>query len=155
MPTLKNLSLKDLPIATATPSDRPHILIWDRVREDDLEQLRFYHGTYRANYRKDLLQRHEAKSSSKFLRLDQRVDREIQAIRDLCEVSPQSYVQLEECDRLITYLACMGGDSLTVFWQKLIDLRQLPKRLWIILPSSLVSPDFPVDRVYSVNSALS
>lgn len=144
-------TLKDLPIATAKPSDRPHILIWDSVQEEDLERLRFHHGTYRANYRRDLLQRHEAKSSSKFLRLDQRVDREIQSIRDLCDASPQSYVQLEECDRLITYLACTGGDSLTVFWQKLIDLRQLPKLLWIILPSYLVSPAFPRDRVHRID----
>jgi hypothetical protein len=144
-------TLKDLPIATAKPSDRPHILIWDSFQEEDLERLRFHHGTYRANYRRDLLQRHEAKSSSKFLRLDQRVDREIQSIRDLCDASPQSYVQLEECDRLITYLACTGGDSLTVFWQKLIDLRQLPKLLWIILPSSLVSPAFPSDRVHRID----
>ncbi len=145
-------TLKDLPITTATPSDRPHLLIWDAVQEADLERLRFYHGTYRANYRKDLLQRHAAKSTSAYLRLDQRVSREIQAIRDLCLTSPQSYVQLEECDRLITYLACMGGDSLTVFWQMLVDLRQLPKLLWIILPSSLVSAQFPRDRIQVVEA---
>jgi len=145
-------TLNDLPIAAAKPSDRPHILVWNTFTDDNLEDLRFRHGTHRVSYRKDLLQRHEATSSSSFLALNRRIDREIQAIRDLCEHCPQSYIQLEDLDRLITYLASTNSKDLDLFWQQLIDLRQLPKILWIILPSSLVPSHWPSDRIQYVET---
>lgn len=145
-------TLNDVPIAEAKPSDRPHILVWNHFTDEDLEDLRFRHGTYRVNYRKDLLDRHQTTSSSSFLALNRRIDREIQALRDLCEHSPLAYVQLEDLDRLITYLASTNSQDLELFWQKLIDLRQLPKILWIILPSSLVPSHWPSDRLQYVDT---
>lgn len=152
MPTLDD-QLNAIPIADAKPSDRPHLLVWDTCDEDGLEKLRFRHGTYRAHYGKDLLTRHEAQSSSTYLFLHKRIDREIQALRDLCEASPTRYIQLEGLDRLIAYLASTSSSDLDLFWQKLIDLRQLPKLLWIILPSSLVPAHWPAERLHRLNSS--
>ena len=146
-------TLNDVPITDAKPSDRSHIIIWDDCDEDGLEKLRFRHGTYRAYYDRDLLTRHEAQSSSNYLFLHKRIDREIQAMRDLCETSPNNYIQLEGLDRLITYLACTNRSDLDLFWQKLIDLRQLPKLLWIILPSPLLPTNWPVERLHKINSS--
>lgn len=151
MPTLDD-HLNAVPITDATPSDRPHILAWDDCDEDGLEKLRFRHGTFRAHYSQDLIQRHNAQSASKFLHLHKRIDRELQAIRDMVEASPNSYIQLEGLDRLITYLAITDSSDLDLFWQKLIDLRQLPKKLWIILPSSLVSHHWPQDRLHHIET---
>lgn len=142
------ISLNDLPITTTKPTDRPHLLVWDTCDEDGLNDLRFRYGTYRINYAKNLVKRHTQQSNSTFLRLDKRLDREIQVLRDLCGTAPQNYIQLEGLDRLITYLACTGNSNLELFWQKLIDLRQLPKLLWIILPNSLVHPNWPKERLY-------
>lgn len=145
-------TLNDIPIADAKPSDRPHLLVWDTCDEDGLEKLRFRHGTYRAHYGKDLINRHEAQSSSTYLSLHKRIDREIKAIRDLVATSPTSYIQLEGLDRLITYLAITSTSDLDLFWQKLIDLRQLSHRLWIVLPSSLVPSNWPPDRLHHIEN---
>lgn len=146
-------TLNDIPIADAKPSDRPHLLVWDTCDEDGLEKLRFRHGTHRAHYAKDLLTRHEAQSSSTYLFLHKRIDREIQALRDLCEASPANYIQLEGLDRLIAYLASTSYSDLDLFWQRLLDLRQLPKLLWIILPSSLIPAHWPPDRLHKLESS--
>ncbi len=151
MPTLDD-QLNAIPIADAKPSDRPHLLVWDTCDEDSLEKLRFRHGTYRAHYGKDLTNRHNAQSTSKYLHLHKRIDRELQAIRDIVEASSNSYIQLEGLDRLITYLAITDSSDLDLFWQKLIDLRQLPKRLWIILPSCLIPHQWPQDRLHCVET---
>jgi hypothetical protein len=140
-------TLNDLPIAEATPSDRPHVLVWNTCDEENLEKLRFHHGTFRAHYDQDLLRRHTAQSTSKYLHLHQRIDRELQAIRHMVEASPNSCIQLEGLDRLITYLAITDSNALDLFWQKLIDLRHLPKRLWIILPISLIPHHWPPERL--------
>jgi hypothetical protein len=71
-------NINTIPIANATPSDRPHLLVWDACDEEGLEKLRFRHGTYRAHYGKDLINRHNAQSASKFLHLHKRIDRELQ-----------------------------------------------------------------------------
>jgi len=141
-------TLNDIPIATATPSDRPHLLVWDTCNDDGLEQLRFRHGTYRIDYGKTLIDRHTSLSASQYLGLDRRIDREIQALRDLVEASPTSYIQLEGLDRLITYLAITDSNALSLLWQQLIDLRQLPKRLWLILPSSLIPSHWPSTQLH-------
>ena len=145
-------SLNDLPITTATPSDRPHILVWDTCNEDGLQTLCFRHGTYRANYAQDLISRHTQQSNSKYLLLSKRIDREIESLRDIGNDSPKSNVQLEGLDRLITHLAVDSSDNLRLFWQKLADLRQLPKRFWIILPSTLVPSDWPQSRLHIVEN---
>jgi hypothetical protein len=144
--------LTELPIATVTPSDKPHILVWDTCDEDGLQTLCFRHGTYRANYAESLVARHMQQSKSQYLMLSKRIDREIQWFRDIGSTSPKSNVQLEGLDRLITYLAVSSSNDLGVFWQKLIDLRQLPKRLWIILPSTLVHSDWPQDRLHFIEN---
>lgn len=145
-------SLIDLPITTATPSDRPHILVWDTCNEDGLQTLCFRHGTHRANYAQELISRHSQQSQSKYLLLSKRIDREIESLRDIGSASPKSYVQLEGLDRLITYLAVDSSENLRLFWQRLTDLRQLPKRFWIILPSTLVPSDWPKDRLHFVEN---
>lgn len=145
-------SLNDLPITTANPSDRPHILVWDTCNEDSLQTLCFRHGTYRANYAQELIARHSQQSESKYLLLSKRIDREIESLRDIGNTSPKSYIQMEGLDRLITYLAVDSSQSLRLFWQRLIDLRQLPKRLWIILPSTLVPSDWPQARLHVVEN---
>ncbi|MGB3787984.1 MAG: hypothetical protein WA949_08235 [Phormidesmis sp.] len=146
-------SLSDLPITTATPSDRPHILVWDTCNEDGLQTLCFRYGTYRANYAQDLISRHAQQSKSQYLLLSKRIDREIESLRNIGHDSPKSNVQLEGLDRLITYLAVDSSDNLRLFWQKLADLRQLPKRFWIILPSTLVSSDWPQSRLHLVENS--
>ena len=145
-------SLNDLPITTATPSDRPHLLIWDTCNEDGLQTLCFRHGTYRANYAQSLISRHSQQSKSKYLLLSKRIDREIQALREIGNDSPKSYIQLEGLDRFITYLAVDGSENLRLFWQKLTDLNHLSKRFWIILPSTLVPSDWPQDRLHIVEN---
>jgi hypothetical protein len=137
--------------AVTIPSDRPHIIQWD-LREGDwrYEQLRFRYGTHRVNYCQALLERHTAQSTSPNLLLHRRIDREIQALRDLCASPniPQSCIQLEGFETFITYLAAVSSSDVPLFWQQLIDLRQLPKRLWIVLPSSLVPAQWPRDRLH-------
>lgn len=140
MPTLNNL-----PITQAQPTDRPHLLIWDTCSKDSLQELSWCYGTRRRDYTTDLIARHTQKSRSSFLQLNKRIDYEIQAIRESCKEGPESYVQLEGLDRLITYLSVTNRGSLDTFWQQLIDLRQLPKLLWIILPSPLVPDTWPRD----------
>jgi hypothetical protein len=149
-------TLNDLPIATAVPSDRPHLLLWDSAHSlsrHTLEDLRYRHGTHRVDYRQYLLDRHTAQSSSPNLLLHRRLDREVQALRDLCADSaiPKSYIQLEGLETLITYIATVSPADLGLFWQQLIDLRHLPKRLWIVLPKSLVSDRFPRDRCHIID----
>ncbi len=141
-----------IPIAEATPSDRPHLLAWDTCHERHLKTLEWRHGTHRINYPQNLLTRHTEQSTSPHLLLHKRIDREINAIRDLVATSPKSYIQLEGLDRLITYLAITDSRNLDLFWQKLIDLRQLSHRLWIILPSSLIPNDWPRDRLHTITA---
>lgn len=145
-------TLNDLPITQAQPTDRPHILIWDVCSKDSLQELSYIYGTHRSDYIAGLIARHTQKSKSSFLLLNKRIDYEIQAIRNACKEGPESYVQLEGLDRLITYLAASSRGSLDTFWQQLIDLRQLPKLLWIILPSSLVPDNWPKDRTHYVTN---
>lgn len=142
----------DIPITQAQPTDRPHLLIWDACSKDDLQNLSYKYGTCRKDYAANLIARHTQKSKSSFLALDRSIDYEIQAIKEACEGSPESYVQLEGLDRLITYLAVIGRGNLDTFWQQLIDLRQLHRILWIILPSTLVPDNWPKDRIHHVTT---
>lgn len=140
--------IADLPLKDAKPSDRAHLLIWDTPNEMELRELRLYNQAYRVSYRTDLLNR-IGETSSSFLMLDRRIEREIKAIRDLCATAPKNklIVLLEDLDCLITYLSIQSDGIRDQFWRKLIDLNHLERRLWIVIPSKIVPHNWPRDRL--------
>ncbi|NJM99698.1 MAG: hypothetical protein HC800_23425 [Phormidesmis sp. RL_2_1] len=101
---------------------------------------------------KTLSPRHAQQSKSQYLLLSKRIDREIESLRNIGHDSSKSNVQIEGLDRLITYLAVDSSENLRLFWQKLTDLHHLPKRFWIILPSTLVPSDWPQSRLHIVEN---
>lgn len=137
MPTINSLPLKD-----AKPTDRPHFLVWDTPNEAALQQIVFYNNAQRVNYRDNLLSRTNPQES--FLVLHQQIDRELNAIRGICSQCSFPVVILEELDCLMTYLSIYGQKEL--FWQKLLNLRQLTSLLWILLPTKLIPDNLPPKR---------
>lgn len=145
MSTINSLPLKD-----AKPTDRPHFLVWDTPNEADLQQIIFYNNARRVNYRDNLLSRTNPQES--FLILHRHVDRELKAIRSICSPANSPVVILEGLDCLITYLSIHGQKEL--FWQKLLNLRQLTSLLWILLPTELIPYNLPQKRQLRVENSL-
>ncbi|MGI0482586.1 hypothetical protein ACN4EE_17605 [Geminocystis sp. CENA526] len=138
------LSLKD-----AKPSDRIHLLLWDDCNELDLKELIFYNNAQCISYRENLLSRinHQKKS----LMLEQNLDEELTAIKEICSTAIKPVVILKEFDILLTYLYIKPSSPITLFWQKLANLRHLEKILWLILPIKLKPPNWQEKYLLQIN----
>jgi len=130
------LSSSSLNLRSAKPSDRPHLLVWDTPDEVELQQIALYNNAQRVNYRQNLLSR--VKPGDRFLVLHQYLDRELNAISSIGASADKPIVLLEGLDCFITYLYVQPASPISLFWQKITDMRHLESLLWILLPSKLV-----------------
>lgn len=138
-------------LSSPKPSDRPHLLLWEKRQKPELWQLAFDSNASFVNYRENLLLR--TKLDDKFLLLDRRLDAEFRAIRDICTNSPKPIVILEELDCLITYLNALNIDAYHLFWRKLIDLKHLDRILWIVIPPKLCIPNWSKNQLLDLTSS--
>ncbi|WP_017302749.1 hypothetical protein [Spirulina subsalsa] len=145
MPATPNLLLRN-----ARPDNQIHLLLWDRPLEPQLEHLVFYNNAERVNYRQNLQQR--LPKNTRFLTLHLYLERELEALKSICKNSQKSMILLEGLDCLITYLHTQPESSMPLFWHYLKQLRNLETLLWILLPSRLKPPDWPKNRLYSIDS---
>lgn len=145
MSDLIKLSLKQ-----ARPDNQAHLLIWDNPTESSLWQIAYYNNAEQVNYRDNLMQRLDP--DDKFLSLHHAIEKELAAIKAICQDSPKPVVLLEGMDTLITYLRIKAGGQVPLFWRNLEKTRKLESLLWILLPSPLAPQTWPENRILQVNS---
>ena len=143
MPQLNKISLRD-----AFPGDRPHILLWNNPTELDLNELACRENAQRVSYRQNLLDR--VPSQGRFLGLHRHLEKEIDSLRHICYDTDKIVVLLEDFDCLVTFLNTIANSPISLFWQQLLNLRQLESCLWILLPASLLPPDWPESRTQKI-----
>jgi len=114
--------------------DRPYLLYADKLSKTALNQLVFRYTADHVSYRNDLITRHTSTSKSSYLNLQYQTERELEAIKQICQNATKPIVLLEDLDVLLTYLATRSNSHLNLFWQKLASTRQLACPLWIVLP---------------------
>lgn len=145
MSDLIKLSLKQ-----ARPDNQAHLLIWDTPTEASLWQVAHYNNAEQVNYRDNLIQRLDP--DDKFLSLHHAIEKELDAIKVICQASPKPMVLLEGMDTLITYLRVKASGRVPLFWRNLEKTRKLESLLWILLPSPLVPQTWPKNRILRVES---
>lgn len=138
-----------LPLKDAKPSDRIHLLLWDDYTELDLKELISYNNAQCISYRENLLSR--INPQKKYLMLEQNLDEELTAIKEICSTAIKPVVILKEFDILLTYLYIKPSSPITLFWQKLANLRHLEKILWLILPTQLKPPNWDAKHLQQIN----
>lgn len=104
-----------LPLKDAKPSDRIHLLLWDDYTELDLKELISYNNAQCISYRENLLSR--INPQKKYLMLEQNLDEELTAIKEICSTAIKPVVILKEFDILLTYLYIKPSSPITLFWQ--------------------------------------
>jgi hypothetical protein len=129
---------KDLQLDQAKPTYSPHLLLWDNFDDLQLKAIAYHYDLEIISYRQNLLSRISPNSS--FLALHQNLERELKAIRQICNSSNKKVVILRDLDCLITYLQVQPESPITLFWQTLFDARHLESILWILLPYKLAPP---------------
>lgn len=137
MPTLE--ALAKLPLRSVRPADQAHLLLWDNPDPASLKFLASHNNAHLTNYRENLCQR--IPEGDRTLNLHQDLDRELDALKAICDESPRQMVILQECDRLITYLRWQRGNSERLFWSNLANTRKLSTLLWLVLPTALDPKD--------------
>ncbi len=139
------MQTKDFKLREAIPSDKPHLLLWDKFDQHQLRSLAYFDDAEVVSYRQDLLKR--ISPSSSFLALHENIDPELNAIRQICNTSPKKVVILRDLDCLITYLYVQPESRITLFWQTLFRMRNLEHILWILLPKKLAPPMWTENRL--------
>ncbi len=139
------MQLSDLRLWEATPKDSPHLLLWDNPQPEQLRQLAWRENAKLVSYRDELLKRIDPQS--RFLALHHQCDRELAAIRALCNHTPEPIILLQDLDCLTAYLSVQPESPITLFWQSLLNTRHLDRILWIILPSQVAPPDWHTHRL--------
>ncbi len=139
------MRLSDLRLWEANPKDSPHLLLWDNPDPEQLRQLAWRENAKVVSYRDNLLTRVDPQS--RFLALHHQCDRELAAIRALCDQTAEPVVLLQDLDCLIAYLSVQPDSPITLFWQSLFNTRHLDRILWIILPSQAAPPDWQKHRL--------
>jgi hypothetical protein len=139
---INNLGLNKVPLR-----DRPYILYWDRPEQSELEHLAFRYTAERVSYRDNLITRHTNLSKSGFLNLDMHGDRELEALKQICQESIKPLVILQDLDILFAYFATCSHSPIDLFWQRLADTRQLACALWIVLPTTLMAKYWDETRI--------
>jgi len=139
------MQIKDIRLRDATPSDKPHLLLWDRFDDQALRSLAFYEDAEVISYRQNLLSRLPANIRN--LALNENLDQELRSVRQICHNSQKKVVILRDLDCLITYIQIQPNSPITLFWQSLFRMRHLESILWILLPSKLAPPMWTSDRL--------
>ncbi|MHC0068918.1 hypothetical protein ACWATR_39665, partial [Nostoc sp. UIC 10890] len=145
----KPMTIRDLRLREAKPSDRPHILLWDTPNDLELRQLAYLENAECISYRTHLLKRIAGQNSS-FLALHLRLDRELNSIKTICRETNKPLVILQDLDRLITYMCVQPESPITLFWQNLFNTRHLEGILWILLPNKLAPPNWDESRIQRI-----
>jgi len=135
-------------LGKAVPSDKPHLLLWDKFDEHELRSLAFYNDADVVSYRQDLLNRLPPNISN--LALHEDLDQELRSIRQICHNSHKKIVILTDLDCLITYLQSHPENRITLFWHKLFYTRQLESVLWISLPTKLAPSMWTSERLKQI-----
>jgi len=139
------MQIRDIRLRDATPSDKPHLLLWDRFDDQALRSLAFYEDAEVISYRQNLLSRLPANISN--LALNENLDQELRSVRQICHNSQKKVVILRDLDCLITYIQIQPNSPITLFWQSLFRMRHLESILWILLPRRLAPPMWTSDRL--------
>jgi|GEM_PF-373486 len=147
---INNLGLNKAPLR-----DRPYILYWDRPEQSELEHLAFRYTAERVSYRDNLITRHTNLSKSEFLNLDIHSDRELEALKQICQESIKPLVILQDLDILFAYFATRSHSPINLLWQKLANTRQLACPLWIILPTTLTARYWDETRIKYLKNIVS
>jgi hypothetical protein len=142
------MQIKDFKLREAMPSDKPHLLLWDKFDQHELRSLAYFDDAEVVSYRQDLLKR--ISPSRSFLALHENIDSELNAIRRICNTSSKKVVILRDLDCLITYLHTQPESPITLFWQKLFYERNLENIIWILLPSKLAPPIWTEERLQRI-----
>ena len=129
----------------ASPTDRVHLLVQSSSDDVRLKYTCVVHNAQLIPYRENLLGR--VGGTDRFLALDRHLDREVNAIRAICQEYRGQLVVLEGLDILISYLRARSTVFARLFVQRLSQLRQLEATLWIVLPAALVPADWPISRL--------
>lgn len=144
MSDLRNVNLRQPKF-----SDRPYFLVWDTPTPDQLDQLAHQENAQQINYRENLLSR--LPPDHNYLNLHNYIDREINTLKTLCATTTNPLILLEQFDLFITYLTSTPKSSISLFWEQFLQLRQLACPLWVILPQTLVPPQWPDWQKQSLN----
>jgi hypothetical protein len=147
---INNLGLNKVPLR-----DRPYILYWDHPEQSELEHLAFRYTAERVSYRDNLITRHTNLSKSEFLNLDMHSDRELEALKQICQESIKPLVILEDLDILFAYFVTRVHSPIDLLWKKLADTRQLACLLWIVLPSTLTAKYWDETRIKYLKNNMS
>lgn len=147
MSTINNLSLQD-----AKPTDYPHLLLWDNPNDSEISQLIFKNNAEIISYCDNLLNR--INNKQEFLILNEKLDEELDAIKQIAANATKPIVLLKDLDILITYLYSKPQSPLSLFWQKLQDIRHLQTILWILLPTKLSPPNWDKKRIQNIEYML-
>lgn len=139
---INKLELNRVPLC-----DRPYILYWDNPEQSELEHLAFRYTAERVSYRDNLIARHTDLSKSEFLNLDRHSDRELAALKQICQQTAKTQVILEDLDVLFAYYYTRLGSRMNALWKSLADLRQLACPLWIILPTKITAQYWDQTRI--------
>ena len=142
------MQIRDFKLREAMPSDKPHLLLWDKFDQHQLRSLAYFDDAEIVSYRQDLLKR--ISPSSSFLALHENIDPELNAIRRICNTSSKKVIILRDLDCLITYLYIQPNSPITLFWHKLFYERNLENIIWILLPSKLAPPLWTEDRLQRI-----
>ncbi len=116
--------------------DRPYLLYTDKLSKTELNHLIFRHTADHVSYREDLIKRHTSTSKIGYLNLQLHGDRELEAIKQICQNAVKPIVILEDLDILLTYLHTRPNSPINLFWRNLAATRQLACPLWILLPKT-------------------
>jgi len=143
MITINALNLKD-----TKSTDCPHLLLWDNPNDFEITKLLFNNNAQLISYRENLLSR--IKPQQKFLMLHQKLDQELEAIKQICRNATKPIVLLKDLDYLITYLYSLPNTPISLFWHKLASIRHLEKILWIILPTKLKPSNWQEKRIKTI-----
>jgi len=143
-------AIANLRLDEARPEDRVHLLVWETPNNGQLQDLAFRHNAERVDYRHHLLQRHPP--NQRFLVLHHHLERELAALKTLCQQVSKPIILLEGFDCFITYLLSRPNSPITPLWTNLDQTRKLESRLWILLPPALVHPTWDDHRQQRITS---
>ncbi|MBK1989084.1 hypothetical protein A0J48_016320 [Sphaerospermopsis aphanizomenoides BCCUSP55] len=143
MLTINNLSLAD-----AKPTDYPHLLLWNYSHDAEIYQLAFNNNAQIISYRKNLLSRIDSKQ--KYLIFHENISQELAAIIEICSHANKPIVILKDLEILITYLYSQPSSPLSLFWHKLGNMRHLESILWILLPTQIHPINWNKKRITTI-----
>lgn len=143
MSTINNLCLQN-----TKQIDSPHLLLWDNPNDLEITQLAFKNNAEIVSYRDNLLSR--IHNQQKFLILNEKLDEELDAIKQIAANTKRPIILLKDLDILITYLYSKPQSPISLFWQKLRDMRHLQSILWIIIPSRMSPSNWHKKRIDTI-----